>query len=299
MKAYLMFKDKNLKIDLEKAFNSDVTLRDMEMQEIVNIMANRDELIKKVVNYVFTNPLTDMESILYRQGIMVDVLDKRDIVRNIYDVVSNTQMTVKKHFFGMNNQNLRNMYTSSLEYISSYIGGLKALRLLTDKYINSFNSFGFKSFFEEIKKELSDDYLKEISDFINNLKSTDTYTISADFGPRLEGVNYTLREAKKTGFSLYNFLHTQALKLKEDDEAGRKDFDYRKDLAIQEASNSLAKTVDHLDYFFTSLQSELAFYVGVINLANHLEKLGMPICIPKALDKEIYNRKYKDLYDDD
>ena len=297
MKAYLMFKDKNLKLDLEKSYNSDVTLRDMEMQEIIALMSGKDELIKKVVTYVFSNPLTDMESILYRQGITLDVLDKRDIVKELYKVVSDTQMNVKKHFFGMNNQNLRNMYTTSLEYISAYILGLKNIRLLTDKYYSSFKSFGFTSFFEEIRKELSDDYLKEISDFINNLKSTDTYSISVDFGPRLNGVNYTLRETKKQSFSFYNLIHNQTIRLKDDDEAGRKDFDYRKDLAIQEASNSLAKTVDHLDYFFTSLQSEIAFYVGVINLVTFLERIGMPVCIPKALDKEVFNRSYENLYD--
>ena len=57
MKAYLMFKDKNLKVDLEKSYNSDITLRDMEIQEIVNLMASKDELIKKVVTYCFLNPL--------------------------------------------------------------------------------------------------------------------------------------------------------------------------------------------------------------------------------------------------
>ena len=56
MKAYLMFKDKNLKIDLEKAYNSAVTLRDMEMQEIIGVMSGKDDLIKKVVSYVFSNP---------------------------------------------------------------------------------------------------------------------------------------------------------------------------------------------------------------------------------------------------
>ena len=288
---------KKLKVDLEKSYNSDVTLRDMEMQEIINIMALKDELIKKVVTYAFQNPLVDMESISYRQGILEDVLERRDIVKELYNVVCETQMTVKKHFFGMNNQNLRNMYTTSLEYISAYILGLKSIRGLTDKYYSLFKSTGFKSFFEEIKSELSDEYLKEINDFINNLKSTDTYSISVDFGPRLDGVNYTLREAKKTSFSLLNILHTQSIKLKEDDEAGRKDFDYRKDLAIQEASNTLAKTVDHLDYFFSSLQSELAFYTGVVNLANHLENLGMPFCIPKVLPKETFDRSYDNLYD--
>ena len=51
MKSYLMFKDKNLSINLDKAFYQEVTLRDMEIQEIIGIMAKKDPLIKEVCNY--------------------------------------------------------------------------------------------------------------------------------------------------------------------------------------------------------------------------------------------------------
>ena len=297
MKAYLMYKDKNLVINLDKAFNQEVTIRDMEIQEIIQIMSSRDELIRNVCNYAFLNPLTDMESILYRQGIMQDVLDRQDVVLGLYKSVTEMQSEIKKHYFGMNSQNLRNVYTSSIEHVSSYILGLKELRKISDESKGLFKSEGFVNFFNEIQKELDDKYLRELDLFVQELKSTDVYRISVDFGSHLEGVNYTLRRQKKQSFSLKGFLRSQSIKLKEDDEAGRKDFDYRKDLAINEASNALARSVDHLDRFFTSLQSELAFYVGALNLVTYLTKIGMPVCIPHPMEKEKFNRSYKDLYD--
>ena len=297
MKSYLMFKDKNLSINLDKAFYQEVTLRDMEIQEIIGIMAKKDSLIKEVCNYCFLNPLTDMETILYRQGIMQDVLDHKDVILELYQCVCETQMAVKKHFFGMNNQNLRNMYTSSVEHISTYILGLKGLRKITDLNASSFKSEGFINFFNDIKDELSDKYLKELDSFVQELKSNDIFYISVDFGSHLEGINYTLRHQKKTGFKLFSFRQSQTIRLKDDDEAGRKDFDYRKDLAINEASNALARSVDHLDHFFSALQSELSFYVGALNLVDFLKGVGMPICIPKALEKEEFKRSYKNLYD--
>lgn len=296
MKAYLMFKDKNLSINLDKSYNQDVTIRDMELQEIIKVMSNKNELIKEVLNYAFLNPLTGMDEILYRQGVMKDVLDNKDAVMELYQSVTDTQTEVKKHFFGMNNQNLRNMYTSSIEHIGSYILGLKELRRIIDTYKALFKSEGFVNFFNDVEKELSDEYLTELDSFVAELKSNDVYYISADFGSHLEGVNYTLRHPKKQGFKLFG-KNTQTIKLKEDDEPARKDFDYRKDLAINEASNALAKSVDHLDYFFSSLQRELSFYVGTLNLVEYLTKIGMPICIPKVLEKTVFKRKYKNLYD--
>lgn len=292
-----MFKDKNLNINLDKAYNQEVTLRDMEIQEIIGIMSKRDEMIKKVCNYAFLNPLTDLDTILYRQGIMQDVLEKKDVILELYQCVNETQMAVKKHFFGMNNQNLRNMYTSSIEHISTYILGLKDLRKIADISAKLFKSEGFINFFNDIQDELSDSYLKELDSFVQELKSNDVYCISVDFGSHLEGINYVLRHQKKQGFKMFGFLGKQTLKLKEDDEAGRKDFDYRKDLAINEASNALARSVDHLDHFFSALQAELAFYVGALNLVDYLKGVGMPVCIPHVLPQEKFKRSYKNLYD--
>lgn len=75
------------------------------------------------------------------------------------------------------------------------------------------------------------------------------------------------------------------------------DFEKRRDRAINESTNVLAQSAEHIENFFLILQQELAFYVGCLNLYNKMEELRMPLCIPKLLPPQSENREFDGLYD--
>ena len=294
MKAYLMFKDRNFIVSKDGIFNSDVTLRDLEIQEVLNLMSGKDEFIMSVCKSALANPLTSIDEINYRQEILKDCLNNKEITKKLYSICESIENRIKKYLFGLRSEHLRNTYFTSLDYLSWYLDGLRDLRLIADKNRNSFNSKGFKDLFDLIEKELDDLYLSKVEKLINELKVRDDILISAKLGSSLIGVNYTLRRITKRFLGL-NWFGKPQLKIKEDDEPARKDFEHRKDLAMNDATNALAQSASHLGGFFNMLRTELAFYIGSLTFNEVASSFNMPTVIPKiSLDKK---RIWKELYD--
>jgi DNA mismatch repair ATPase MutS len=59
----------------------------------------------------------------------------------------------------------------------------------------------------------------------------------------------------------------------------------------------MAQSMDHISSFFQMLRTELAFYVACLNLHEHLQELGAPVCFPKptALGQQVLS--FTGLYD--
>ncbi|MEX1124920.1 MAG: DNA mismatch repair protein MutS, partial [Acidimicrobiia bacterium] len=66
------------------------------------------------------------------------------------------------------------------------------------------------------------------------------------------------------------------------DDAGFQALSEMRGRGLNEVANAVAQSADHVRGFFRALRSELAFYVGCLNLAEHLTAKGEPICIPEV-----------------
>jgi DNA mismatch repair ATPase MutS len=69
--------------------------------------------------------------------------------------------------------------------------------------------------------------------------------------------------------------------LAERDEAGARALSELQDRGINLVANALAQSTDHILSFFDMLRTELAFYVGALNLNDRLVRQGAPICLPE------------------
>jgi DNA mismatch repair ATPase MutS len=69
------------------------------------------------------------------------------------------------------------------------------------------------------------------------------------------------------------------------DEAGARALSELRDQGVNLVANALAQSMDHISSFFLMLRTELAFYVGCLNLWEHMLKLGAPVCFPHPLDR--------------
>lgn len=295
MKAYLMFKDKNFIVSKDGMFNYEVTLRDLEIQEVLNIMSIKDEFISAVCKASLANPLFDLDTINYRQEVLRDCIKNTTITRKLYSICEDIENKIKKYLFGLRSTNLRNTYFTSLDYLSWYLEGLKELHDIALKNKNQFSSKGFVDLFNLIEKELSDSYLNEVEKLINELKVRDDILISAHLGKSLISVDYTLRRIPKKFLGL-SWIGKPALKIKDDDEPARKDFEHRKDLAINDAAMALSQAAIHLGGFFNMLRTELAFYVGNLNFIDFAKECNMPSTIP-TLVLNSNSRSFAGLYD--
>jgi len=64
------------------------------------------------------------------------------------------------------------------------------------------------------------------------------------------------------------------------DDAGAQTLARLNDRGVNLVANALAQSTDHILSFFHMLRTELAFYVGCLNLYAHLGQLGEPVCFP-------------------
>jgi DNA mismatch repair ATPase MutS len=173
---------------------------------------------------------------------------------------------------------------------------LMRLRSVADKDLPGFTSEGFINLLTMLQVELSDDYFKDIQTHLNELRTNNGMLISATLGSWNQGVGYVLRRKQHKAFwRRWSFVPSFTIAPRDD--SGATDLSKRRDRAINEATNALAQAAEHIESFFTMLQSELAFYVGCINLRNSLATLGMPICIPDLIPEEEETRSWNTLYD--
>ena len=70
-----------------------------------------------------------------------------------------------------------------------------------------------------------------------------------------------------------------------------------KDRGINLVANALAQSADHILSFFNMLRTELAFYVGCLNLHEQLAQMGEPISFPLPVTSSERRHSFQELYD--
>jgi DNA mismatch repair ATPase MutS len=81
------------------------------------------------------------------------------------------------------------------------------------------------------------------------------------------------------------------------DEAGARALERVRDEGIAFAATALAQSRDHIRDFFAALRSELAFYIGCVNLHKSLVGKGEPVCFPVPRPAQDWTLTFQGLYD--
>ena len=296
MKALLMFRDKDFNLQTESCFGHETLMADLELKRILTVMARGDEIILSACSFALFNPLQSIEEIRYRQENLQDALSNPAAIRRLYEITIETFQRKKSSWYHLGSHYLSSTFSSAIELLKIYTAMLMELRLVADSSLHSFWFDGFKNLLAMIQLELDDDYFAEVRAHLDDLKSRDGTLISAVPGDCLEGINYVLRRKKRKNF-WRRWHFSPSFTIAPRDDAGARDLENRKDRAINGAANALAQSAEHLEHFFTMLRSELAFYVGCLNLSDSLRLLGLPICIPRLTPADMNSRTWQGLYD--
>jgi DNA mismatch repair ATPase MutS len=159
------------------------------------------------------------------------------------------------------------------------------VRTLADQHAGQFQSSGMTTLFGTLQRELSDDYLASVQDYLAVLKFRYGVRVSAMLGRRNEGINYMLRPPRAERSTWLQRIFGKApqafeFRIHERDEAGMRALSELRDRGINGVANAAAQSADHLLSFFVMLCAELAFYVCGLNLRDTLAAMGAPVSIP-------------------
>jgi DNA mismatch repair ATPase MutS len=325
MKAFLMFRDRDFdpqqllirrerELSQRRGSNEGLSLKqvlpwneaalrqDLGLEILFNAMCEGDKFLFDVAQVAILSSLTDLDTIGYRQHILADTVKNATIVRDIYQIAIDTIEGERKNYWGAFGRYPAGTLSRAVEVLNLFVGMLKRLRNITNQHADKFESEGFSNLFAMLRKELSDEYFVLIQRHLNRLKFRHGTLISAQLGKGNKGKNYVLRKPNEDGRNWLTRLLAEkptsySFQLHPRDEAGARALSALNDRGVNLVANALAQSTDHILSFFQMLRTELAFYVGCLNLHARLSRLGEPMCFPVPERAGARQLSFRGLYD--
>jgi DNA mismatch repair ATPase MutS len=326
MKAFLLYQDHDFDLKRNLPSHEQTLIQDLELNTLFKTMALGDKFLFEVAHKVVLSGLeNDLDTILYRQNILKDCLKNSAIVREIYDLAVEAIEREKKIYFGFFSKSPDTILHRAVQVLQLFVSMLKKLKHLADEQADKFESEGFTAFFAMLNKELDDEYFASVQNHLKELKFRQGVLVSAELGKGNKGDNYILRKQDKNQSWLQRiFVHMPDLELVEvveeqmkgliegafarkpsaytfyiadRDQNGARALSELRDRGINLVANALAQSTDHILSFFTMLRTELAFYIGCLNLHGQLAQMGEPMSFPQPLTPSERRHCFNGLYD--
>ena len=290
MKAFMLYADRDFDPEREPQGQEQAVAQDLQLDALLRGMAGEDGFLFDVAKKVLLSGLkNDLGTILYRQEIVNDTLTNPAVVRQLYDLAVETIETRKaKHYFGIFSRFPDSTLRDAIDALEMFTVMMRRLRDVADAHGRRFMSRGFKTLFAMLQKEFDDAFFSAIKDHLKELRFTRGVLMSAQLGKGNAGANYVLR---LNGDRKVNWLArifgkgspAYTFHIAERDEAGSRALSALRDRGINIVANALAQSVEHIMDFFVMLRTELAFYVGCLNLRDKLESIGILTSLPTPM----------------
>jgi len=268
-------------------WNAPALAKDLELETLFQAMAGDDPLLLAVARHTILSAVEqERTTILYRQDILRDCLANPDIVRALYTLSIEAVEEARKKGGWISGSYPSGILGQSIEIMRVFVVMLKRLRGIAETHAGKFASAGFLRLLTMLQDELSDAYFAEIEAHLKRLRFQNGVLVSAELGPGNKGQNYVLRKPAENDGSWLGRLFAPrpkayTLTIAPRDMAGARALSELRDRGISPAANALAGATRHIESFLRMLRTELAFYVGCLNLHDRLTRIGEPCCLPE------------------
>jgi len=269
-------------------WNERALRQDLGLDVIFREMARGDAFLFEVAQVGVLSSVIDPDTIRYRQDILEDCSRNEPIVRDMYALAIEAIERERKEHFGFLSRSPGLTLYRSVGTMQMFAAMLRRLRAMADRHAEQFASDGLSRLCSMLRQELSDEYFDQIDDHLRRLQFRRGVLISARLGKANKGTNYVLRRPhgeERNWLSRllsWNTVEGYSYQLHPRDEAGARALSGLRDQGINLVANALAQSTDHILSFFEMLRTELAFYIGCLNLRRRLAELGQPTCFPRA-----------------
>jgi DNA mismatch repair ATPase MutS len=324
MKAFLMFRDRDFdteqllarretasrsrSVDQRLAlqqmlpWNEEALSKDLGLDIVLNAMALGDKYLFDTVKVAVLSSTTDLDTIVYRQHVLSDCLRNERIVRDIYQLAIDAIEGERKGFWSFFSQYPAGILRRAVDVMLMFVNILRRLRIAADQHANKFESDGFSRLFVMLREELSDEYFSLIEMHLRRLKFRHGVLIGAELSEGNNGRNYVLRKPHEDRGSWLTRLLSEkppayTFHLHPRDEAGARALSALNDRGVNLVANALAQSADHILSFFQMLRTELAFYIGCLNLHAQLTQMREVMCFPVPAPAGERKLSFSGLYD--
>jgi DNA mismatch repair ATPase MutS len=294
--------DPGLSLQPVLPWNEEALRQDLGLDVLFKAMSAGDRFLFEVAQVAVLSNLTDPGAIRYRQHILADSLKYAPTVSDIYQIAMDAIEGERKNYWSSLAHYPTGTLHRAVDVLQMFVGMLKKLRNIADRHADKFKSQGYSRLFAMLKAELSDDYFAEIEEHLRRLNFRRGTLISAQLGKGNKGKNYVLRKLRDDTRNWLTRLLAEkppsyTFQLHPRDEAGARALSALNDRGVNLVANALAQSTDHILSFFQMLRTELAFYVGCLNLHAHLAQMDEPMCFPDPVLAGERKLSFSGLYD--
>jgi hypothetical protein len=311
MKARLLDRKGDFDWSAAPPWNEEALRADLALDTLVDAMAQGDARIGEAAKKVILAAVKgDADLIRYRQSILQDCLDHPALVRQLYAIATEAMETEKKHYLGTLARYPHWVLSDAIQQMETFLTFLMKLRQLADTNAPAFESEGWTEFFAMLKRELDDAYFGRVQDHLRQLRFRDAMLLGEELGKGNKPGRYVLHRVRVRGRAWWRVWWEKckafffppkprplAFSIHPRDEAGARALERLRDRGISAVANALGQSKDHIRGFFDMLRSELAFYVGCLNLHEELSRKGEPSCMPSPMAAAERCFAFRGLYD--
>ncbi len=278
-------------------------MQDLELETLLHVMAGDDEFLLEVARKALLSGLgNNLDTIRYRQEVLNDCLKNPVVVRQLYDFTVQTIEESRRRWWDLSSPYPSSVLYSAVDLLETLSGALRTLRGIAEEQAGQFTSEAFTALFAMFRKELGDEYLENIRIHLTELKFRKGVLLSAELGEWNESADLVLRKTpdkRQNWFAriLGRGSPEYTFHLAERDEAGARIMSDMRHRGISRVVIALAQSADHVLSFFRTLRTELAFYVGCLNLQGRLAAKGEPVCFPQPASAGERRHRFSGLYD--
>lgn len=278
-------------------------IKDLGLDLVFQAMSGGDAILQDVASRaLLRGHENSLETLGYRQEVLKDCLENPAVVRELYTLAVDAVERKKRYNISFLDNYPSGILHRSVDAMRMFLEVLRKVRGIAKGQSGCFQSRGFRTLFTRLCAELGDDYFAEVETHLQALKFDHGLLLSAELGPGNEGVHHVLRRMNGRSRSWWQRLLRIGLRqftfrLDDRDEAGAKALSEIRSQGINLAANALAQSADHVLGFFTSLRTELAFYIGCVNLHGVLSKFQAPACYPDPEQAGSTRLQARGLYD--
>lgn len=302
MKAHLMYPEKDFDMQPALPPNESALSQDLELATLVQGMSGNDEFLAQVIKCALFSGLgDDAETVLYRQSVLKDCLKNQTVIRTLYDISLEAIEGKRQRWLGVFSHYPSGILSESVRLLQMLMEVLGKLKRVVMEANGKFESAGFNTLFATLEAELADDYFATVKAQLKELEFRDGVLMSAELGQGNQGVNHVLHPSdlrKRNWFErLFRRSEGYTFHLDPRDEAGFRSLSELQDQGINLAANAVAQASDHISNFFIMMRTELAFYIGCINLHEWLRHKHVPVCFPVPMPHDVRTQSFEDLRD--
>jgi DNA mismatch repair ATPase MutS len=301
MQAHLLFRNQDFHVPGVVAWNGDTLWQDLELGIIVSAMAQGDSFLAQVARQVLLSQPVDVDTIVYRQAILQDVLANSTGVREFYTIANAALDTVRKEralFFRTPSAVL----ATAIRVMGLLVDVLRNLRQVAETYESGFRSEGLRTLCAMLRQELADDYLSEVRYHLKELQFPAGVSLSTRVGEGNKAAGYVLKAAPPKARGWRSWIPSRershlSFSVHPRDEAGHRYLSELVSQGINQTANALAQSCDHVMAFLSALKAETGFYIGCLNLYNTLAERGYAITFPEPLEVDHRCWQGRGIYD--